>query len=306
MKNIDVIRALLSWPSPSVLAVISDVQGPAYRPVGAMMAIFGENEYVGSLSSGCVEADITLHACEALKTGKLSIVRYGLGSKYLDIQLPCGGGLEILLIPNPDLEVLAEVSIREKARKKSMLVIDIESGALTVSPEGSTQKNGTKLRLEIKPNLRFLVFGKGPEASIFSALVVSAGYAAVVLSPDQETLEIAHNANCETKKLTGKAFPPDLVVDEYSAIILFFHDHDWEPAILLSALRTNAFYIGAQGSLRARDTRFSAMKEMGANDQQLERLHGPVGLISSARDPVTLAVSVIAEIVAKAVEDNNS
>jgi len=81
---------------------------------------------------------------------------------------------------------------------------------------------------------------------------------------------------------------------------LFFHDHDWEPPLLADALKTEAFYIGAQGSQRARDARLADLRAMDVPEEQLTRLTGPVGLIPSARDPGTLAVSVLAEVLSKA------
>ncbi|WP_237562526.1 XdhC family protein, partial [Glutamicibacter soli] len=75
-----------------------------------------------------------------------------------------------------------------------------------------------------------------------------------------------------------------------------FHDHDWEPAILKGALATPGFYIGSQGSQRAAATRRVALAELGVPEDRIARLHGPVGLIRSARDARVLAVSVLAEV----------
>ena len=68
----------------------------------------------------------------------------------------------------------------------------------------------------------------------------------------------------------------------------------------MQALKSNAFYIGAKGSLRTRDARNAALLGMGIAKSELRRIHGPVGLIPSAREPGTLAVSVLAEILAEA------
>ena len=92
-----------------VLAMITRIDGPSYRPLGAMMAVMVGGRRVGTLSSGCVEADIALHAEKARLTGKPFSVIYGKGSPFADISLPCGGGLEILLVPAPDKAVLAEL-----------------------------------------------------------------------------------------------------------------------------------------------------------------------------------------------------
>ncbi len=296
----DPIEAILASAKPAVLAVIAGIDGPSYRPVGAMMAIFGTSERSGTLSSGCIEADIALHAQTAAEAGKPRVLRYGRGSPFADIELPCGGGLDVLLLPAPDRDVLDAVSRRTKTRTPCTLEIDIDTGAMACVNTGNTGRTGSTLRIRFDPKLQFLVFGKGPEASTFAALVKSAGYPITLLSPDPETLEIGASSDCATRQLTGQTFPSDLSVDDRTAIALFFHDHEWEPPILAKALKTNAFYIGAQGSQRARDARMAVLSAMGVAEADLVRLHGPVGLVRSARDPGTLAVSVLAEVLAKA------
>ena len=148
--------------------------------------------------------------------------------------------------------------------------------------------------------MRFVIFGKGPEACAFSALVQSVGYPNLLVSPDDESRAIAVAAGCDTQSIDLPDFPADVHVDARTAIVLFFHDHDWEPPILHHALGTNAFYIGAQGSWNAREVRLAALRELGCKDAALDRLHGPVGLVPSARDARTLAVSVLAEVLGTA------
>lgn len=294
----DPIDTLLAAPEGAVLAVIAGVEGPSYRPEGAIMAVISETERAGTLSSGCIESDIALHAVEAAKTGRSGMLRYGRGSQFVDIQLPCGGGLDILLLPNPDRALLAEVMEHRLVRRPCCLVIDIETGAMRLTDTGTTGRVGNSFTIRFDPDIRFLVFGKGPEASTFAALVQLAGYPNVLLSPDTETLDAAAHSGSETRHIVTQAFPADLDVDDRTAVVLFFHDHDWEPPILAGALATPAFYIGAQGSQRARDARLMALKEMGVSEDDRARLVGPVGLIPSARDAGTLAVSVLAEVMA--------
>jgi len=170
---------------------------------------------------------------------------------------------------------------------------------------GEDQRFGDIAELNIigeQRNIRFLVFGKGPEATTFAALVNSAGYPILLLSPDTETLQSGESVGCPTHHMTTKRFPKDVSVDQHTAIVLFFHDHDWEPLILHRALETDAFYIGSQGSQRARDARVATLQEMGVSASDIIRLRGPVGLIPSARDAGTLAVSVLAEILATAMQ----
>ncbi|MEM6479333.1 MAG: XdhC family protein [Pseudomonadota bacterium] len=296
----DPIQAIVDGPESTVLAVIAGTQGPAYRPVGTTMAVMSQGWRTGSLSSGCIEADIARQAMSALETGALKCLRYGRGSPFRDIELPCGGGLDILLIPKPDRAALRQVSARRKRRQGCTLEINCVDGSMRCLHAGPTAREGDVLRVRFEPALRFVIFGKGPEASTFTALVQAGGYSNVLLSPDEETRQSAAMLGSKTEPLRAPALPESIEIDERTAISLFFHDHDWEPPILSKALESPAFYIGAQGSQRARDLRNQALLAMGVERAALGRIHGPVGLIPSARDPGTLAVSVLAEILAKA------
>ncbi|MDV4144990.1 XdhC family protein [Shimia sp. FJ5] len=295
---IEPIRSLSE--ARGVLAVVTRIDGPSYRPLGAMMAVLDDGRRVGTLSSGCVEADIALHAMKALEKGTPVSVVYGKGSPFADITLPCGGGLEILLVPEPETDVLSALIAQHSARQHTALEIDARRGTVAIVPSGETGWRGEMFTVAIDPELAFYVFGKGPEAITFAGLVHAAGYPSVLLSPEEETLEIARAAGCETRHLTAAKFPADLHPDEMSAVLLFFHDHDWEPPILASALETEAFYIGAQGSQRAAEMRRNELTLLGVSADALGRVRGPIGLIPSVRDARKLAVSVLADVLNEA------
>ncbi len=294
--NPDPIHALRMAPANGVLAVIIGIEGPSYRPLGAAMAILADGRRVGTLSSGCIESDIEHHAKQALKNRKPMRVLYGHGSKYADLVLPCGGSLEILLVPNPDRQALEVLDNNRIARKPCTLNLAPDTGDMHVTDEGQTGTTKTHFKVRFEPDIFFYVFGKGPEACTFSALVQSAGYPNLLLSPDDETLEFAKSSGSPTQHLKQPVYPADIKPDQWSAILLFFHDHEWEPPILTGALNSDAFYIGAQGSQRARDARHAEIKALGVTANDIARLKGPIGLIPSARDARTLSVSVLAEV----------
>lgn len=292
------VEALVESDTPGTLAIIVGVEGPSYRPVGAMMAVQAGGDRVGSLSSGCIENDIALHAESARADTTPRQIRYGLGSPYADIQLPCGGGLDILLVPAPDRTILGRLLERHAARVACTMVVDPASGALELADTGETGWRDGRFHVRTEPEVRFLVFGKGPEASTFAALVQSSGFPNLILSPDDETLDAARSAGCATRHMPGARFPADLAVDDRTAVVLFFHDHEWEPPLIAAALESPAFYIGAQGSLRARHTRERELEALGVPGAVHQRMKGPIGLVRSARDARTLAVSVLAEVLA--------
>lgn len=293
---IEPIRQLAEVGGEGVLCVITHVDGPSYRPLGAMMAVLEDGRRIGSLSSGCVEADIALHAAKALNSGTPYTVRYGKGSPFADIVLPCGGGLEILLLPRPDVAVLEALLSHHAARQACVLEIDQRSGTVCAVAQGTTGWTGDVFSVAIEPEIWFFIFGKGPETATFAGLVQAAGYPNLVLSPDAETLDAVAAAGCATQHLTHAHCPEELGIDGRSAVVLFFHDHEWEPPILAQALATDAFYVGAQGSMRAAEMRRMELVRLGVSDDAIAQLRGPIGLVPSVRDARKLAVSVLAEV----------
>ena len=95
----------------------------------------------------------------------------------------------------------------------------------------------------------------------------------------------------------GKPAVAVLAADPWTAVVLLFHDHEWEQAILEWALETPAFHIGAQGGFEARRVRIERLAERGVPPVQQGRIHSPVGVITHSREPAVLALSVLAEIV---------
>jgi xanthine dehydrogenase accessory factor len=293
----DPVNALLKRGGEGVLAVIIGVEGPSYRPLGAIMAILSDGTRIGSLSSGCVEADLAVHAQQILITKEPKRLRYGKNSTFFDIQLPCGGGLDILLIPYPDIAILSALNAQREERNVCVLGLDIKNGnSFLARMDRPTGLENSIFYVRFVPPIQFLVFGKGPEASTFASLVNSINYPNILISPDSETLQWAQQVGVKTEYISTAMIPKQLQTDRWTAIILFFHDHSWEPDILSEALKTHAFYIGAQGSRKARDQRYSELRKQGVAEIDIARLHGPIGLIPSARNARTLAISVLAEV----------
>ncbi|WP_374634288.1 XdhC family protein [Paracoccus sp. (in: a-proteobacteria)] len=274
------------------LAVITGIEGAAYRPLGAAMIIDAKGEISGSLSSGCLERDVILQAQAAMKAGQPRALRYGRGSPFLDIQLPCGGGLDICILPNPDRALIARAIHALRQRQTARIGLH-RDGRLSEAAPGA---DDAVLTLEILPQIRFVVLGAGPEAACFAALARQAGYPTELHSPDAQTLARAGFG----EPITAMGWPGGLALDPRTAVTLFFHDHGHEPALLQTALAGPAFYVGAQGSLRAHRSRCEALRENGVSEADIARLASPFGLIPSARDARTLAVSVLADVLQRA------
>jgi xanthine dehydrogenase accessory factor len=100
-----------------------------------------------------------------------------------------------------------------------------------------------------------------------------------------------------------RTMPDDTVVDMkpdgHTAIIALTHDPKMDDLALMEAVNSTAFYIGAIGSRANQAKRKARLKEhFGITDDQLDRIHGPVGLKNGARTPPEIAISILAELTA--------
>lgn len=280
----------------TVLAVLTATQGPAYRNPGATLAVGKDGSLAGAITSGCVEADLVLRASEVRKSGRPQHLRYGQGSPFFDLRLPCGGAIETILFANRDPEVLDGLAYARRSRRAVSLEISTE-GRLRLGDWRPTEYVDGTFYLGFRPELRFMIFGTGAEAATFAGLVRGMGYEHVLLSHEEASLRSAEAAGTPVRLIDRLADIKDLSVDDDTAVVLFYHDHDYEPEILRETLKTPAFYIGAQGSRATHARRMERLDALHIPTLDSRRVRGPIGLIPASRDPQTLAISVLAEIV---------
>lgn len=97
------------------------------------------------------------------------------------------------------------------------------------------------------------------------------------------------------------AWPDDALqgrITSNSFVVLLTHDSKLDDPALRVALPSPARYVGALGSPKTHAKRLERLRAEGMPEQQLARLHAPIGLSIGARTPEEIAVSIIAEIVA--------
>jgi xanthine dehydrogenase accessory factor len=100
----------------------------------------------------------------------------------------------------------------------------------------------------------------------------------------------------------SKAMPDDLVLelqlDPHSAVVAVTHDPKLDDLVLLEALKSPAFYIGALGSRGNTAKRRERLELFDLTPAEIDRLHGPIGLDIGSKTPAEIAVSIVAEIIA--------
>jgi xanthine dehydrogenase accessory factor len=85
---------------------------------------------------------------------------------------------------------------------------------------------------------------------------------------------------------------------EAGAVVVISHDETFGPDALYAGLRSGSFYVGAMGSRRTQGDRARRLTWLGLSKEDLDRVHGPVGLDLGGRSPAEVALAICAEVLA--------
>lgn len=277
---LDILRCLTRGID-GVLVTLTGIEGSSSRGLGTQMAVLADGTRLGSFSGGCIEAAVVAEALEALAAGAGRVVRYGVGSPYLDIRLPCGGGIDLTFTPNPDAQALAAVLAACEARREA---------ALFIGPDGIT---GGPFRCDYLPAPRLIAIGQGEEVAALARLAAAYGLAVTALVPAGDALAAEGFA---VERMASVRHLPPIRGDAWTGIVFLFHDRDWEEHLLPQALAQPSCFIGAVGSRRTHRARVLALADAGVAPDRIAALHAPVGVIAATRDPAMLALSILAQL----------
>lgn len=307
MDNVDlqVLRQIVAWRAAGqgvVMGTITRTWGSAPRPVGSVVAVREDGAIAGSVSGGCIEDDLIARMRDkALVADSPGTVRYGVsGDEAARFGLPCGGTLELVLEPlaaHSQVEALLQrLDAGERVRRE----LDMHSGVVTLgAARGAEQLTLDEHRLVSQhgPDWRLLIIGAGQMSQYLAQMALALDYRVTVCDPREEYLP----------DLPGvqhlRDMPDDAVIalkpDAHTAVIALTHDPKLDDLALMEALRSPAFYIGAIGSRINQQRRKERLSEhFGLTEDELGRLHGPVGIKNGARTPPEIAVAILAELTA--------
>ena len=309
MDNIDlnILRQISQWRASGhrvVLGTITRTWGSAPRPPGSAVAIRDDGLVAGSVSGGCIEDDLVDKARQGvLAAGVPQVVRYGIDADAAHrFGLPCGGLIELVLepvLPHTHLDELLERLTRgERVRR----VLSLATGEVELQTAGAAdelQLSAYSLTTHHGPRWRLLLIGAGQMTQYLTQMATALDYQVIVCDPREE-----YAAGFEVPGATLlRTMPDDAVIelkpDGHTAIIALTHDPKLDDLALMEALKSEAFYIGAIGSRLNQSKRKQRLIEhFGLTSDQLDRLHGPVGLKNGARTPPEIAISILAELTA--------
>jgi xanthine dehydrogenase accessory factor len=314
-------------------AVVTSVWGSAPRPEGSSMLATADGEMAGSVSGGCVEAATVVEIGEAIGRGSPRLVTLGVSDERAwEVGLACGGTIKVFVEPRVRPEILS--AARGPGGEVVVTVLDgpTTGSSVRVWDDGRVERGpGSELPTSVRdaalaalrreasltmtvetpsgPATVFLeVFPRQPRLVIFGAVHVAVALVPLARALGYRTIV----ADGRPAFLTRERFPeadelvlawPEVAfsqieVDASCYVCVLSHDPKFDEPALELALGSSARYIGAIGSRKTQAARRERLKAAGFSEDQVARVHGPIGLDLGGRQPAEIALAILAEMTA--------
>jgi xanthine dehydrogenase accessory factor len=268
------------------LATVVATRRSAPRPLGSKLAVTAQGRMFGSVSGGCVEADVAERAKSVLAGAAPELVSYGIADdEAWSVGLPCGGEIDVFVEPYEAAEPL---------ERGTRYVVVAGEGVGERWQDASPSR--TELREEprrtvfaelVAPPPRLVAIGAGDIAEALCAVAKPLGWRTVVVDP---RAGLATRERVPSADELVLAWPDEIEVDPDTAVVSLVHEERLDIPGLRAGVEGGAFYVGALGSKRAQEKR---REQLGA---VAEHVRGPVGLNLGGQTPAEIALEIVAEI----------
>ncbi|KIC10034.1 XdhC/CoxI family protein [Leisingera sp. ANG-M1] len=298
--------------SGAALATVVQTWGSAPRRTGSQLVVSGEGQIQGSVSGGCVEGAVVMEALEALEDGKHRLLEFGVSDEdAFAVGLACGGTIKVLVEPVGSAlpEALLQELVQARASRTPVAYeVNLATGTRRLvrgdypdrmrMDRSGVEDDGETFVAVHNPPLRLVVVGAVHITQALVPMARIAGYDPVIIDP--------RAAFAAPERFPGETLMDDwpdeavekLGLDTRTALVLLTHDPKLDDPALQAALAADVFYIGALGSKKTHAARVSRMQEAGFTEEQINRIHGPIGLDIGAAGPAEIAVSILSEMTA--------
>ncbi len=314
----------------AILATVVDLKGSGYRLPGARMLIKANGDATGTVSGGCLEADVLERAKRVLATGRAEVFTYDTTAdenSVFSLNMGCRGVMRILLESVDQTSEIISALRKGRSERKWITAAVIIGGSENIgertflgtssdskpnleadlSTFADASANFETIRYEsengtieyafekITPPVQLYILGAGADAAPLAETAHGLGWEVNVCDHRPAFLTAERFPTCDALVGLDRDKVAEWDVDKLTAFVLMNHNYDRDKAMLPGALASNAFYVGALGPKKR--TR-QILDELGSpfNEEQLSRLRAPAGLDIGADTPEAIAISIIAEI----------
>lgn len=306
-RDVQVLGAARRWAAEGhrfALVTVARTWGSAPRLPGAWMILRDDGQVQGSVSGGCIEADLIERMARGGFQGEVPfLLTYGVTREDARRHgLPCGGTMELVVEPAPDAASLEDLARRIERGELSRRVVTLDRVGCELhaaSADEAFSWDGRILETLHGPLWRLLLIGAGEISNYLAQMARALDYQVCVCDP-----RVEYASDWRLAQTTLMTCMPDDAVqalkpDAHCAVVALTHDPKLDDLALLDALKSPAFYVGALGSTKNNSLRRERLlQHFDLTQPEVERLHGPVGLAIGSRTPPEIAVAILAEMTA--------
>ncbi|MEO8744200.1 MAG: XdhC/CoxI family protein [Candidatus Dormibacter sp.] len=302
----EVLNELNEWTKAGedvTLATVVETWGSSPRPLGSKMVVTRSGKMAGSVSNGCIEGAVFEEAQKVLRSREPKLAAFGVADEVaFEVGLACGGHIEVFVQPlGPVHRKLMEMLGRNEPATLRTNLVSGEAELVSGTPAGAelARREGDTFVEPFRRPAQLVIIGAIHIAIPLHRFARLMGYRVTVV-------------DARAKFATRERFPeadelivawPDealskLNIDNSTYVVVLTHDPKFDLPALRSVLTKDAGYIGAIGSRKTNQNRFDALRGEGFTEEQLARVHGPIGLDLGGRGAEETALGILAEITA--------
>lgn len=177
-------------------------------------------------------------------------------------------------------------------------VVSAARRAMEIGRSETIEIGGQKIFLNVYvPPPRLIIVGAVHIAQTLAPMATMLEFDVTVVDPRGAWATSARFPGVKViKEWADEAFQ-EMGLDVSTAVVTLTHDPKLDDPALESALKSDAFYIGALGSRKTHAKRKERLAEVGITDEMFARVHGPIGLNIGAKSPAEIAVSILGQII---------
>lgn len=285
--------ALRDEPAVAVATLVS-ATGSSSKKVGARMFVGKSGRLLGGVTiGGCVDAQVIEASDELLEQGGRRLLSISLDDdEAWEIGLTCGGTVEVLLERvNPNDPADAVVAAHERAAE---LLAAGQSAEISM-PLG----DGRTFVDHIAPPTTLVIVGAGQIAMSLTRFARELEMRSIVIDGRERYATRDRFPDADEIRV---GMPSEIVASisptQHVAAILVAHDYKYELPVLRQLIRAPVGYIGMLGSRKRGAAVRDLLREEGFTDEELARVHSPIGLDIGGKSSPEVALSILAEVVA--------